>query len=81
MDFGLLALVIVGAGKLLDYVAPRTKTKVDDKIREGFGYVVGLLPFVKPDLAAKVNEAKAEPAKEMARKVEGFGTARDHRGN
>jgi hypothetical protein len=55
MDFGIIALVIVGAGKVLDYVAPRTKTKVDDKIREGFGYVLSFLPFVNKGLGAAVD--------------------------
>lgn len=79
MDFGLIALITVAAGKLLDYVAPRTKTKVDDKIRDGFQWALGLLPFVNKQLADKVADAEKEPAVVVAREVQGFGSARDHR--
>lgn len=77
MDFGLIALIVVGAGKVLDYVAPRTKTKVDDKIREGFGYVLSFLPFVNRQLGDAVNKAKQEPPVEIARKD--GPVVRDHR--
>lgn len=79
MDFGLIALIVVAAGKVLDYVAPRTKTTMDDKIREVVQYGLGFLPFVNKKLADKVDEAKQEPPVVVARKVDGFGTARDHR--
>jgi hypothetical protein len=52
MDFGIIALVVVGAGKLLDYVAPRTKTTVDDKVRGAFQWALGFLPFVNKRLAS-----------------------------
>jgi hypothetical protein len=79
MDFGIIALVVVATGKLLDYVAPRTKNKVDDKIRSVFQYGLGLLPFVHSKLGDEVSKAKQEPPVVVARQVEGFGTARDHR--
>lgn len=79
MDFGLIALITVAAGKLLDYVAPRTKTKVDDKIRDGFQWALGLLPFVNKRLSDEVDKAESEPPVVVAREVTGFGQARDHR--
>lgn len=79
--FGLIALGIVTAGKLLDYVAPRTKTKVDDKIRTVFQWGLGLLPFVNKKLADKVGEASSEPPVVVARTTEAPGgvVVRDHR--
>lgn len=79
MDFGLIALIVVGVGKTLDYVAPRTKTKVDDKIRGAFTWALGFLPFVNKRLADEVDKAKSEPPVVVAREVPGFGKARDHR--
>jgi ferric-dicitrate binding protein FerR (iron transport regulator) len=79
MDFGIIALVVVGAGKLLDYVAPRTKTTVDDKVRGAFQWALGFLPFVNKRLADEVGKAQSEPPVVVASQVEGFGTARDHR--
>lgn len=76
MDFGLIALIAVGAGKLLDYVAPRTKTKVDDKIRDGFQWALSLLPFVNKKLGDAVDKAEQEPAVVVARKDP---RVRDHR--
>jgi hypothetical protein len=78
MDFGLIALIVVAAGKTLDYVAPRTKTTVDDKVRSVFQWAIGLLPFVNKDLAGKVEQAKSEPAVVVARKAGGV-EVRDHR--
>lgn len=78
MDFGLIALITVAAGKLLDYVAPRTKTKVDDKIRDGFQWALSLLPFVNKRLGDEVDKAKQEPAVVVARKDSGP-QVRDHR--
>lgn len=72
MDFGLIALVLVVAKTILDYVAPRTKTKADDKARDAVGKAQEFLPAAK----AVVDATKpATPAKE----VTGFGMARDHR--
>lgn len=83
MDFGIIALAIVGAGKLLDYVAPRTKTSVDDKIRSAFQWAIGFLPFVNKKLGDAVGQASQEPAVVVARtkdSVEPDGTqVRDHR--
>lgn len=79
MDFGLIALIIVAGGKVVDYIAPRTKTKVDDRIRDGFQWALRLLPIVNKRLGDEVTKAEKEPPQEMARKVEGFGTVRDHR--
>lgn len=78
MDFGLLALIVVGANKLLSYVAPRTHTKVDDKIRDGFQWALGLLPFVNKQLGDAVDKAESEPAVVVARKADGP-VVRDHR--
>ena len=72
MDFGLIALVLVLAKTVLDYVAPRTKTKVDDKARDAVGKAQELLP------AAKAISDAAKPAT-PAKEVTGFGMARDHR--
>lgn len=79
--FGLIALGIVTAGKLLDYVAPRTKTKVDDKARAVFQWAVQLLPFVNKPLADKVGQASKEPAEVVARTgaAPGGVVVRDHR--
>lgn len=79
MDFGLIALITVGAGKLLDYVAPRTKTKVDDKIRDAFQWALGLLPFVNKQLGDAVDKAEQEPAVVVARKDPSAPVVRDHR--
>lgn len=78
MDFGLIALIVVAAGKTLDYVAPRTRTKYDDKARAVFQWAIGLLPFVNKDLASKVDQAKSEPPVEVARTA-GGAQVRDHR--
>lgn len=78
MDFGLIALVAVAGGKLLDYIAPRTKTTVDDRIRDGFQWALGFLPFVNKRLSDEVDKAKQEPAVVVARKAEGP-QVRDHR--
>lgn len=79
MDFGLLALIIVAGGKVADYVAPRTKNKWDDRIRDGIQWALRLLPIVNKRMGDAVDKAGKEPPQEVARKVEGFGTARDHR--
>jgi len=84
MDFGLLALIIVGTGKVLDYVAPRTKTKWDDRIRDGVSYVVGFIPLVNKMLGDKIKDAQKEPPMPMARTAPsdappGGPVVRDHR--
>jgi hypothetical protein len=78
MDFGLIALIVVGAGKVLDYVAPRTKTTVDDKIRQGFQWALSLLPFVNKGLGDAVDKAEQEPAVVVARTADAP-VVRDHR--
>lgn len=60
MDFGLIALILVVGAKVLDYVAPKTKTKVDDTIRDVVHKVIPLLP------AAKERAREAAPAPSMA---------------
>lgn len=79
MDFGLIALIVVGAGKVLDYVAPRTKTTVDDKIRGAFQWAIGFLPFVNKGLAAAVDKAEQEPPVVVARTAPDAPVVRDHR--
>lgn len=77
MDFGLVALVLLVGGKVLDYVAPRTKNKVDDRIRSIFHKAEELLP-----LAETVSKATASKPSEAPKQVEGFkadGGVRDHR--
>jgi ferric-dicitrate binding protein FerR (iron transport regulator) len=76
MDFGLVALITVAAGKVLDYVAPRTKNTVDDKIRGAFQWALGFLPFVNKNLSDAVDKAKQEPAVVVARTGP---QVRDHR--
>jgi len=78
MDFGLLSLIIVAAGKVLGYVAPRTKNHVDDKIRDGFQWALSLLPFVNKNLGDAVAKADKEPPEVVARKASGP-AVRDHR--
>lgn len=76
LEYITLGLVVLKY--VLDYVAPRTKTKVDDKLKQA----TDVLPLPSlPDAAKKAaeqmqkNEKPATPAKE----VTGFGMARDHR--
>jgi hypothetical protein len=62
----------------LDYIAPRTKNKVDDKADE----VLDLLPL--PSLPDAAKAAKDQYEKDTSdapasKPVEGFGVARDHR--
>jgi hypothetical protein len=72
MDFGLIALILVVAKTVLDYVAPRTKNKTDDKVRDGVAKAQEFLPAAKA-------LADATKTKAQATQVTGFGTARDHR--
>lgn len=65
----------------LDYIAPRTNNKVDDKGKE----VLDMLPL--PSLQDAAKSAKDQYDKDTSdapkpvgsKQVEGFGTARDHR--
>lgn len=70
MDFGLIAMILVVAKIALDYVAPRTKNKVDDKAKKIVDKANELAPLVKPLFP----KADSKP-------VEGFATnsSRDHR--
>jgi hypothetical protein len=69
MDFGLIALALTVAHIVLSYVAPRTKTKYDDYARDAVGVAKTALP----------NAKTPSPAAPVAKQVEGFGMARDHR--
>lgn len=73
MDFGLIALVLVIAREVLNYIAPKTKTKVDDKIRDG----ANALPL--PSLHDAIHQVTDKDKPPVAKPVEGFGVARDHR--
>lgn len=80
MDFGLLALALFVASKILDYAAPKTKTTVDDKFRDAVHWLIPLLPAAKEAKAARAvapapTPDKAPPAPQA---VKGF-TVRDHR--
>lgn len=82
MDFGLIALIMFVGSKVLDYIAPRTKTKVDDAFRDAIHKVLPLLPAAKAAAAARPSATTtvqgARPAPEA--KLSGF-NIRDHRGN
>lgn len=66
IDFGLVAAILIAAKIVLDYVAPRTKNKVDDKAK---------------DIVDKANEVAPIVAPLFPKSVEGFktDTSRDHR--
>ena len=67
VTWGTLFLVV--AKYVLDFVAPRTKNKTDDKAKK----VLDALPLpTLPAAAEKVLPASGQP-------VRGFGVARDHR--
>lgn len=78
MDFGLIALALVIGAKILDYIAPKTKTKLDDGIRDVVYKVLPLLPAAKEARpsgpAPEANKATPEAPKSLA----GF-KVRDHR--
>lgn len=83
MDFGLIALILVVGAKVLDYVAPKTKTKVDDTARDLIHKVLPLLPAAK-EARAKAEEPVmgklAPPALPAATKPADLGfKVRDHR--
>ena len=80
MDFGLLALVLFVASKVLDYAAPKTKTTVDDKFRDAVHWLIPLLPAAKEAKAARAvapAPAGSKPAPEV-KSLAGF-KVRDHR--
>ena len=69
LSWGTLALVVFKY--VLDFVAPRTKNKADDKVRDA----VDKLPLPSlPDAAKEVM-----PKDPTSTQVRGFGVARDHR--
>lgn len=81
MDFGLIALIAFVAAKVLDYVAPKTKNKVDDFIRDGVHKVIPLLPAAKEAKAARESGGMIEaskPAPEQPKSLAGF-QVRDNR--
>lgn len=74
IEYIALGLVIIKYA--LDYIAPRTKTKWDDRAEA----VMDELPLPSLPEAAKAAADKAMgPADPVSKPVEGFGTARDHR--
>lgn len=77
MDFGLIALALFIGAKILDYVAPRTKTKIDDGIRDVVHKVIPLLPAAKEARATAPAPAPTVKAPE-AKSLTGF-KVRDHR--
>jgi hypothetical protein len=84
MDFGIIALGVVLIGKVLDYVAPKTKNTVDDKIRDVFNrgkdMVLPLLEKVftaKSDRPADPAPVESNPIPRVTTTAEG--TVRDHR--
>lgn len=70
MDFGLIALLLTVAHITLSYIAPKTKSKWDDRALTAVKAAQTVMPAVKPD-AQKPAPASAP--------VAGFGVARDHR--
>jgi hypothetical protein len=73
ITFGLLLLKIV-----FDFVAPRTKTLIDDKIKAGVDKANELAPLTKPLFPAAPTAAPTASPRE----VSGFkadGGVRDHR--
>lgn len=80
MEFlGLVALILVVAGKILDYAAPKTKNTWDDKARAFVYWAIPLLPAAKEAKAREMQPApepnKAPPAPQA---ISGF-KVRDHR--
>lgn len=80
MDFGIIALALFVASKVLDYVAPKTKTKVDDKAREAVHWLIPLLPAAKEAKAARATASAPEANKPAPapQAVTGL-NVRDHR--
>lgn len=76
MDFGLIALILVAASKVLDYIAPLTKSKLDDKARDAVHFVLPMLPAAKAAAAASVVPKMAAP--EQPKSLTGFRVT-DHR--
>lgn len=91
MDYlGLAALILVVAGKVLDYVAPKTSTKIDDGLRDLVHKVLPMLPAAKAATATSAQSSQAraaatiiiEPTKPApeTKAVVGLGfNVRDHR--
>lgn len=81
MDFGLIALIALVVSKVLDYVAPKTKNKVDDAIRDAVYKVIPLLPAAKEARAPATETLEGStPAPEPPKTLSGF-RIRDHRKN
>jgi hypothetical protein len=79
MDFGLIAMILVAAKIVLDYVAPRTKNKVDDKAKQIVDKANEVAPLVKPLFQAAPDAAAlAKAADNPPVPVAGF-KVRDHR--
>lgn len=78
MDFGLIALSLFLASKILDYVAPRTKTTIDDKVRAVVYFILPLLPAAKETRAKAAAPAPTMPAPEPPKALSGFRVT-DHR--
>lgn len=75
-----ITLGLVVLKYVLDYVAPKTKTKVDDKVRDEMAKLP--LPSLPTAAAEAAKEAGIKMEKPSAAPVVGFGpgqTARDHR--
>lgn len=66
-----VAIFLSAASMVLHFLAPRTKTKVDDKLADAVDVAQKATSAIKPLVTLK-----AAPA---SKPVEGFGVARDHR--
>lgn len=80
MDFGLIALVLLVSSKVLDYVAPKTKTKIDDKARDLVHWAIPLLPAAKDAKAVRETGGTVEGTQrpQPPAAITGF-KVRDHR--
>ena len=67
----IIAVALGAISMVLHFVAPRTKTKADDKALEVVDKAAKAVGAIKPLVTLKP-PAPSKP-------VEGFGTARDHR--
>jgi hypothetical protein len=84
LDFGLIALVLVIAREVLTYVAPRTKTKGDDKALAGVKKAQELLPAIIPAATATAPRERMPapaPTRPAPTTIKGFdgSVVRDHR--
>lgn len=75
MDFGLIALILTVAHIALDYIAPKTKTKADDKALSVVKKAQELMPIAQSMAGSDKPKAEATPTTQVV----GFGAARDHR--